>query len=423
MKSRIIALLALFSLLLALPVGTGLAQSEFEGAAVIYDDAASSDAIAINMSNVPAPSSGTELVGWLLDDSGDIKLSTGPMEWSDGSVSHTFDSSSPRNTGENLIGAYSLFVITEETAGADPDAPAGPPVYHYEQPAAALAQIRNLLADFPEGSGSGILAKAKGQLEIARNEATLGKLETTADGAKARGQRVLNVIEGANGANFDANAGNPGDGSGVLTHLGDTQQIGFAIQAGSGSEAIAEHGPLAEITASNTANFVNLAVERIQSLVFASDNQGDASRHMANIEGLMHNALTGLDANGDGTKAAVAGEAGLDETYRQVQLMATYTIQVGGPPTPTPTPTPIPPTPTPTLIPPTPVPPTPIPPTPTPVPPTPEPPTPVPPTPEPPATGDMSVPALTQLALLLGGILLIGGAFIFVATRKEEGQA
>jgi len=35
----------------------------------------------------------------------------------------------------------------------------------------------------------------------------------------------------------------------------------------------------------------------------------------------------------------------------------------------------------------------------------------------------MSVPALTQLALLLGGILLIGGAFVFVATRKEEGQS
>ena len=400
MKSRIIALLALFSLLLALPVGTGLAQSEFEATAVIYDDKASSDAIAYDMKNVPAPSAGAELVGWLVDPITDTKLSTGPMELSDGSVSHTFDSSSPRYTGENLIAAYSLLVITEETAGSDPDAPAGPPVYHYELPAAALAQIRNLLADYPEGSGSGILAKLMGQLEIARNEATLGKLETTADGAKARGQRVLNVIEGANGANFDADAGNPGDGIGVLTHLGDTQQIGFATQAGSSdSEAIAEHGPLAEVTAANTANFVNLAVDRINSLVLTSSNQGDASRHMANIEGLMNNALTGLDANGDGTKEAIAGEAGLDETYRQVQMMATYTIQVGGPPTPTPTPTPIPPTPTPTPVPPT-------------------------PTPEPPATGDMSVPALTQLALLLGGILLIGGAFIFVATRREEeGQA
>ena len=253
---------------------------------------------------------------------------------------------------------------------------------------------------------------------MARNEATLGKLETTADGAKTRAKRVLNVIEGAQGANFDATAGNPGDGIGIITHLADTQQIGFARQAAPDAEAIAEHGALAEITAANTTSYVNLAVERILSLVLPAANQGDATRHMANIAGLMNNALTGLDANGDGTKEAVAGEAGLDETYRQVQMMATYTIQVGGPPTPTPTPTPTPP-PTPTPIPPTP---TPIPPTPTPIPPTP---TPIPstPTPEPPPTGDMSVPALTQLALLLGGILLIGGAFIFVATRKEEGQA
>lgn len=317
MKSRIIALLALFSLLLALPVGTGLAQSEFEGTAVVYDDAASSDAITINMTNVPAPSSGTELVAWLIPDyeawlvNEAPWLSLGPMEWSDGSVSHSFDSDSPRYTGENLIAAYGLLVITEETAGADPDAPAGSSVYHFEQPAAALAQIRNLLADYPEGTGSGILAKLMAQLEIARNEATLGKLETTADGAKARGQRVLDVIEGADG---------------VISHLADTQQIGFARQAAPGSEAIAEHGALAEITAANTASFVNLAVERIQSLVLPAANQGDATRHLANIEGLMNNALTGLDANGDGTKEAVAGEAGLDETYRQVQMMATYTI-------------------------------------------------------------------------------------------------
>ena len=261
MKSRIIALLALFSLLLALPVGTGLAQSEFEGTGVIFDDAAMSDAIAINMSNVPAPSSGTELVAWLVPDyeawlvDEASWLSLGPMELSDGSVSHTFDSNSPRYTGENLIAAYGLLVITEETAGADPDAPAGSPVYHFEQPAAALAQIRNLLADSPEG----ILANAMEQLEIARNEATLGKLESTADGAKARGQRVLDVIEGADG---------------VISHLADTQQIGFARQAAPDSEAVAEHGALAEITAANTANFVNLAVERIQSLVLPSANQG-----------------------------------------------------------------------------------------------------------------------------------------------------
>ena len=422
MKSRIIALLALFSLLLALPVGTGLAQEgDFEGIAVTSDDEALSDAITISMTNVPAPSSDTELVPWLvpdyeawLDDEA-TKLSLGPVEWSDGTVSHTFGSDSPRYTGENLVRNYGLLVITEETEGADPDAPAGPPVYHHQIPLAAIAQIRHLLADWPEVSGTGILTTAREQLEVARNEANLGKLESTADGAKTRAKRVLNVIEGAQGANFDANAGNPGDGTGIMAHLADTQQIGFAMQAAPDDEAIAEHGALAEVTAANTMSFVNLARERILSLVLPADSQGDATRHMANIAGLMNNALTGLDANGDGTKMPIVGEAGLDATYRQVQMMATYTIQVGGPPTPTPTPTPIPPTATPTPVPPTP--------TPTPVPPTP---TPVPtatPTPVPPPTGDLSVPALTQLALLLGGILLIGGAFIFVATRKEEGQA
>ena len=380
MKSRIIALLALFSLLLALPVGTGLAQSEFEGMAVISDDAALSDAITYSMTNVPAPSSGTEFVGWLISDDEETKLSTGPMTWSAGSVSHTFDSDSPRYTGENLIQAYSLLVITEETAGADPDEPVGPPVYHQELPAAALAQIRNLVADFPAGSGTGTLTDIKEQLENARNEATTGVLEATADGAKARAQRVLDILDG------------------LQPRLDDTQQITFARQAAPGYEPVNDHGALAEITAANTIGFVALARERIASLVLPAANHGDATRHIANIAGLMRNALGGLDANGNGVMESVEGEAALDATYRHVQQMATYQILVGGPPTPTPTPTPIPPTPTPTPIPPT-------------------------PTPEPPPTGDTSVPALTQLALLLGGVLLIGGAFIFVATRKEEGQA
>ena len=376
MKSRIIALLALFSLLLALPVGTGLAQSEFEGMAVISDDMALSDAITYSMTNVPAPSSGTELVGWLISDDKETKLSTGPMEWSAGSVSHTFNSDSPRYTGENLIRAYSLLVITEETAGADPDEPVGPPVYHQQLPAAALAQIRNLLADFPEGSGAGILTNLKEQLELARNEANTGVLEATADGAKARAQGVLDILDDAQG------------------NLDDTQQITFARQAAPDYEPVNDNGALAEITVANTIGFVELARERIASLVLTAANQGDATRHMANVAGLMLNALSGLDANGNGVMESVEGEAGLDATYQHVQQMATYQILVGGPPTPTPTPTPTPPpTPTPT------------------------------PTPEPPPTGDMSVPALTQLALLLGGVLLIGGAFIFVATRKEEGQA
>ena len=376
MKSRIIALLALFSLLLALPVGTGLAQSEFEGMAVISDDMALSDAITYSMTNVPAPSSGTELVGWLISDDKETKLSTGPMEWSAGSVSHTFNSDSPRYTGENLIRAYSLLVITEETAGADPDEPVGPPVYHQQLPAAALAQIRNLLADFPEGSGAGILTNLKEQLELARNEANTGVLEATADGAKARAQGVLDILDDAQG------------------NLDDTQQITFARQAAPDYEPVNDNGALAEITVANTIGFVELARERIASLVLTAANQGDATRHMANVAGLMLNALSGLDANGNGVMESVEGEAGLDATYQHVQQMATYQILVGGPPTPTPTPTPTPPpTPTPT------------------------------PTPEPPPTGDTSVPALTQLALLLGGVLLIGGAFIFVATRKEEGQA
>ncbi len=405
MKPRKIALLALFSLLLALPVGTVLAQEAvpisaepFEGSAVIWDDQGLSDATTITMANVPDPSAGTELVGWLISDDGNTKLSTGPMTIAGGAVAHTFDSGSSRNTGENLIQNYSLLVITEEAAGADPDAPAGPAVYHYQIPISAVTHIRHLLSDWPEGTGVGILTNLQEQLKAARAHADLARLSGTLDDLRTHAHHVINIIEGEGGANFDSSFGNPGDGIGILTHADDRKHAGFAASTVPNDTVVNEHADLVDVTGANVNNFAVLARDRVLEFVLEEANLATAARHMANVSGVLSNALTGLDANGNGTKELVAGEAGADAAYTQAQLMATYTLQEGAPPTPTPTPRPTnTPTPRPTA--------TPVVPTATPVPPVP---------------GDGTVPALAQLALLLAGVLLIGGGFVFVASRKEE---
>lgn len=400
MKSRTIALLALLSLLLAFPVVVGANNhDQFEGTAVIRDDKAANDAITYKMSGVPAPSAGTELVGWLVSDDGSTQLSTGPMEWKeDGSVSHTFDSMSPRYTGEDLIAGYSLLVITEEAVGSDPDAPAGPAAYHHQIPKAAMAHIRHFVSAWPEDSDFGILTHLQAQLTVARSEAMLGIQAATLAQVKERAQRVLNVLVGEGDENFNADVGNPGDGSGIFGHGGDAvehlgfveeaAQIDLTIQSAPDDPVIAKHGRLLRITSANSSDFAMLARDRLLQLVLPENDRANAARHMANVEGLLGNALEGLDANGDGTKEPIEGEAGLDEAYLQAQMMATYTLESGPPPTPTPTPTPVPPT----------------------------------PTPEPPVTGDTGVSVLPQIALLLAGLMLIGGAFVFVTSRKKEGQ-
>ena len=400
MKSRTIALIALLSLLLAFPVVVGADNhDEFEGTAIIRDDKAASDAITYKMSGVPKPSEGTELVGWLVSDDGNTQMSTGPMEWNeDGSVSHTFDSMSPRYTGEDLIAGYSLLVITEEAVGSDPDAPAGPAAYHHQIPKAAMEHIRHFLSAWPEDSDFGILTHLQNQLTVARREAMNGIQATTLDQVKTSAQRALNVLVGEGEEGFDADAGNPGDGNGVFGHAGDaTEHLGFVaeaaeidltIQLAPDDPVIAKHGRLLGITSANANTFAMQARDRLIQLVLPEDDSANAVRLMANVEGLLGNALEGLDANGDGTKEPIEGEAGLDEAYRQAQMMATYTLESGPPPTPTPTPTPVPPT----------------------------------PTPEPPVTGDTSVSVLPQIALLLAGLMLIGGAFVFVTSRKKEGQ-
>ena len=201
-RTRLLLIIALIALV-ALPAGLASAQPAGEGTAVVWDDEALSDAITISMDGVGAPSAGTEYVGWLISDDQTRKLSTGPMTMDfRGNIDYTFDHNSNRYTGENLIREFSIFVITEETAGADPDAPAGPPAFADALPLEAVAHIRHLLTDWPPDSGAGILTNLQTQLDVAILHADLAKNElekspVNTDGVKQHVEHVINAIEGS----------------------------------------------------------------------------------------------------------------------------------------------------------------------------------------------------------------------------------
>jgi hypothetical protein len=389
-------------LLLAVSVGTVIAQEPvlisadaFTGTAIIWDDQSLSDAITYALTNVPAASPGAEYVGWLVSDDGSTKLSTGIMEVAeDGTVSHVFNSENPRYTGEDLIQNYGKVVVTEEAVGTDPDEPAGPAAFSYEIPSGALGHIRHLLSDWPVGTGVGILTNLQLQLEVAITHANLANDQTTLAAVYGHLEHVINAIEGPSGDNYGDLDGNGsvedfGDGIGVILHAQDRKHAGFAAGAALGDEAFEIHAVAVDV---NGKNAEDLAAQAVTEALFVM-NETDlsfAKISVAGIIGFLENAQNGVDADASGTIDSVPGEGGAARAYVEAQLMATFNLQVGPPPTPTPTT--VPPTAT-------------------------EPPTATPAaTPIPPeSVGDPAIPQLAQLALLASLVFLIGGGFVVLS--------
>lgn len=329
MSRKRLLLLAALVALLALPVGPAFAQElDFAGTAVIWDDAALSDAITYTMSGVPEPSAGTEYVGWMVSKS--RKLSTGAMTVADNAVSYTFDSSNARYTGENLIQNFNTVVITEEATGDDPDAPAGPAVYSYSVPLGAMAHIRHLLSDWPEGSGVGILTNLQLQLGVALLHANLAKDAGDLDGVKQHIEHVVNAIEGPNGANYgdlngDGAVEDFGDGLGVLFHAADRKHSGFAAGTAPDDAVVNAHADLVDAHGANAEQWATDAVTQALKII------DTGSLSVANVFlgpggntviSFLDAALNGNDLSGDG---------GAKQAYTEGQLMATFTLQAGGP--------------------------------------------------------------------------------------------
>ena len=417
-RSKFILLLALLTLL-AVPVAVE-AQTPPQavlisadapagtGTAVIWDDQSLSDSITTSMTDVTPPAEGTAYEGWLVSDDGEAEMSVGIMTVAtDGSISHTFGSASEGYTGENLITGFNTLLITVESVPDDDPGPSSNVAYGYSVPLDGIAHIRHLLSDWPSGSGVGIMTNLKAQLDIAIQHAELAAASDTIEDVRNHMHHVINVIEGAEGANYDASFSDPGDGIGVIVHAQDSKHGPFAATAVPDDKVIAEHALLVEASGANVENWANEARDVALGVIGESNLQlakifvGPGGRTVVST---LIAARNGFDADGNGTVGSGASEGGAAQVYVEAQLMATYTLAPGTPvqvvPTPTPEPT---------------------------AEPTPE------PTPEPvvasapqptapglPGVGDDSVPIAAQLALLAAVVLLGTGGIFMVRGRRSK---
>ena len=327
-KFRLAFLMAL-ALLVLIPAGLALAQEVDKPAdtAVIWDNLALSDAITYKMSGVVQPAPGRAYEGWLKPSDGSLPpLSTGVMTVAaDGTIDHTFTSP----TGANFMHLYDQVVITDEPV-PDPDpAPSGMFIYSHEIPAGGIAHIRHLLTNWPPGADRGILTNLKLQLDAAILHATLAANADTLDAVKLHAHHVINIIEGADGSNYDASFGDPGDGLGVLSHAADRKHGPFAASAAADDPVIVARAALVDLNGKNVEDWAIQA--RDQALVVIGQSAlFSAKLQLIPVAGILTNARNGIDSDGDGTIESIAGEGGAAQAYVEAQLMATYTLEPGG---------------------------------------------------------------------------------------------
>ncbi len=374
--SRVLKVVLLLSLLaLVFPISGAHGQTSV-GTAVIRDSSPGlSDMLVVELPNLPALSEEEVYEGWLVTDDGSVKLSVGVFAADEeGDVSHTY--THPDHM--NLASIYDKFVITVEPIDdTDPD-PSSVVPFSDSTPAGAMVHLRHMLYSWPpnpnytsgpnEGIPKGITVGLWEQTNVGLIHTTLAVNSTTLDDVKLHAQHVINIVEGTEGANFDISFGNPGDGFGVFNYAADARTHAELAVAGAPSDfTVGLFEPQVSESSDNVANWAGLA--RDMALTATKQNSiVTAKVFMTNAQTLMGRALSGWDADRDGTIEPILGEGGATQAQIGAQNMGTY-----NPAVPT----------------------------------------------KPPKTGDISFSTFALIALAAGAVLVVGGGVLFRHSRAR----
>jgi hypothetical protein len=316
---RLLVLLAA-AVMLAVGMGTVLAQEAedemeavFSGTAVISnsDEDTINDSITYELANVGPLAAGTAYEGWLVSDDGKIKMSTGVMEVSeDGSISHTYTSP----TGDDLIGTFSVVVITVEPVPDDDPTPSGVLAYSAVIPISIMGHIRTLTSD------EGLVSDLTTALETALAPASMARDGFGEDDLDATKQSVQDSLDNLP-AILDA-----------VTAV--TDEASMAANRAPDSETMAAHSASLMEQANGITTRVNNAKTTGDRLL-ETDNVELIDRVLLGPgAGLTDSGslITNLEASINGSDAVGSTFEGASGVVWQAQLMATFVLQPGGPP-------------------------------------------------------------------------------------------
>jgi hypothetical protein len=317
------------------PTATPIPVPTRIGLLTTSDDKVHGDKATLALSGVTPPPADSVYEAWLTG-AGQAPLSLGKLTLTGDSINHTFTDPD----GRALLGLYSGAFVSVEPANDSDPASSGVMAYQGEIPPATLAQIRLILAANPQtpnkdALGINILNQVIAKIEpevgfqkdysIANND--LAALKIQAEG-------IVNIIEGAQGANFgdlDGNGEvyNPGDNFGLL---GSGEGAGYlpAIAAAAAAAAQAE-GATEEIKlrAEQTQTAVNNAIglaEQIRDLelqILKAADIASATKPVEQVTALFAQ-LKDADAAGltDPTKGGIRTVYNYSQLIGAIEMLA-----------------------------------------------------------------------------------------------------
>jgi hypothetical protein len=274
------------------------------------------------LAELPTPAAGRAFEGWLVASDGS-KTSVGVLTVAvDGSVDQEYVDPD----GNNLLAKYSSYAITDEPS-PDPDPGTSGDVLYADSipsgPSGALAHAENLLVAWaPNPDSKGIAVGLREQIAVALVHAQLAESSATLALQQTHAQHVINIVEGTDGANFDAGPGNPGDGMGVLAYADDLVTHATLAKGGLSATDDADLIAAADLAIANAQDAKTGALQARNNAVtlLLASAIDDGSKLQ------LHNMSIGLSNGNDSAKLA----------YTDSQDLATFVPILGATPVVTP---------------------------------------------------------------------------------------
>jgi serine/threonine protein kinase len=296
------------------------------------------DKASINITDLPAPGSGTHYEGWYLSGGGETRQNVGNfLMGADGQGQLTFTDPEQRN----IIEVFDQFEVTiEPNNDPNPDQSSGEVAASFIYPPLALVHVRHLLSRFdgaPDGTAliQGLWYAADG---IDTSAFELQQAYTSKDEALVhqKAEEIINQLVGdSNSIQYidwdnDGVIADPGDGFGLIAGYipGIISHTNFATQSIDASENVHLQSRPVLVCLENMEGWSKLLLEQALRLVdtpFGSEMEPQITEIVA----LAGKILIGIDSNGNGLIEPIVGEGGASTAYEYAYYLADMDLLPG----------------------------------------------------------------------------------------------
>ena len=372
-RSKVLPVLLVLGLISMLVSITVVLAQGGEGTATIQDsnnlnfsDKLSDQAV-VAITDLPALGEDQSYEGWFVSDDGERKESTGVFEVEGGAVNQMFwlTDEAGQPTGESLIGGFDRFVVTIEPVPDDDPGPSAVVALVHRIPEGGILHIRHLLYSWqgnPEYTGGFNTGIPKGITVGLREQADVALLH--ADLSARSATLDLIKLHACHVVNIvEGSAGENFDAS--CGNPGD----GFGVSNYAVDSA--KHAAFSIAVAPDDDVIVANGEATVETSNSAGELAGRGRDRALDAMASDDVAVARLHANNAKEQLADALAAS-QSAYGSAQAMATYTLAEPSA------------------------------------------------DPEPPKTGDPSVPTMATAAVLMGGLFLLTGGYIYRRSRKQK---